>query len=54
MKNETKPTFSPEVSPINGVMLDTMQESHIDNTEQAWMDATYHFPNNISSEISAQ
>jgi len=31
MKNEKKPTFSPEVSPINGVLHDTLRDSNIDD-----------------------
>lgn len=30
MKNEKKPSFSPEVSPINGILQDTLRDSHLD------------------------
>ena len=34
MKNEKKPSFSPEVSPINGNILhDTLRDSHMDQHE---------------------
>ena len=55
MKNEKKPSFSPEVSPINGNILhDTLRDSHMDQNEHAaWMgvDAAGYsnFPGNMSS-----
>ena len=54
MKNEKKPNYSPEVSPINGVLHDTLRDSNMDQNEQAtWMvDAAYNFPN-ISNEPPA-
>ena len=55
MKNEKKPSFSPEVSPINGVLHDTLRDSNLDQMEQGtWMvDAVYNFPN-MSNEAPAQ
>lgn len=55
MKNEKKPSFSPEVSPINGILQDTLRDSHLDQHEQGtWMvDQAYTFPN-MSNEAPAQ
>ena len=55
MKNEKKPSFSPEVSPINGILQETLRDSHLDVNEQGtWMvDAAYTFPN-MSNEAPAQ
>ena len=48
MKNETKPTFSPEVSPINAKLQETM--SQYAGVQNCWNDGTSSQPTLTSNE----
>ena len=52
MKNEKKPTFSPNISPINGLLPDNLRDSQVDTNENnCWMDdRTYSYQNQMSTE----
>ena len=52
MKNEKKPMFSPNISPINGCLPDNLRDSQIDTNENnCWMDdRTYSYQNQMSTE----
>ena len=40
MKKAKKPTFSPDISPINGNLQETLRDSRLEN-EHHWMDKPY-------------
>lgn len=53
MKNEAKPTFSPEVSPINAKLAETMSQLH-SGPQNCWNDATSSQPTLTSNEKAHQ